>query len=342
MFAKIAKKLGFAIIFALFFTIITSGGALNRLDLVASDAYYQQPRNFTPKVLVIGIDNDTINELGPYESWNRDIIAQAINILNESGSKPAAIGIALSLPKTPYPDRNKALIEAAQASGNVVLSHRVSSGRSSSMTVFDTPFAGLRGATEQGNVSVVLDRDGILRHHVLETQVSPGVYTPSFAKTLAKVYAREMGIELPSPPSWLGSSMYVHFWGEPGTFNSTVSFVDLIHGRFDPEIFRDKVVIIGPYARAFNDYYLTSINHQTPMYGVEYQANVIQSILEGEYKYELSKEGRFIGIFLTLVSVALILTNLSFIPLNLTSLFLMGLYTVAGKFFYEMDIVGQL
>ena len=61
------------------------------------------------------------------------------------------------------------------------------------------------------------------------------------------------------------------------------------------ELNKDKTgVFIGAYAPALQDAYFTSIDKGRQMYGVEFQANVTQSLLEGSGRREVSEEVQFV------------------------------------------------
>ena len=60
----------------------------------------------------------------------------------------------------------------------------------------------------------------------------------------------------------------------------------------------DKIVLIGPYATGLQDAYFTSIDKGQQMYGVEFQANVIQSLLEKNFKTEVGDLPQLIALFL--------------------------------------------
>ena len=69
-------------------------GALDTADYAASDALYQSRAATDGEVLLVGIDDRAIDELGPYGQWTREIMAQALDALNQSEDcRPAAIGI---------------------------------------------------------------------------------------------------------------------------------------------------------------------------------------------------------------------------------------------------------
>ena len=67
----------------------------------------------------------------------------------------------------------------------------------------------------------------------------------------------------------------------PGGTHETVSMVDVMEGRVDPEVLRDKVVIFGAPAIGLGDVVPTSFDPVLP--GAELHANVIDNILHQRY-----------------------------------------------------------
>ncbi len=65
-------------------------------------------------------------------------------------------------------------------------------------------------------------------------------------------------------------------------------------------------MLIGPYSVGLGDQYPTPIDHSNQMFGVEIQANVIESILTGNYKREVPKLPQ-LGIVFTLTFAVLFL-----------------------------------
>src|SRR5699024_10488372 len=76
----------------------------------------------------------------------------------------------------------------------------------------------------------------------------------------------------------------------PGGYYDGISVSDLLAGEFPAELFKDAVVLIGPYAAGLSDYVTTAIDRASLMYGVEYQANVINQFINGSFKAEVSDQ----------------------------------------------------
>ena len=84
----------------------------------------------------------------------------------------------------------------------------------------------------------------------------------------------------------------------PGNYYDGVSVAMVLSGKVPPDYWAGKIVLIGPYAAALQDAYFTSVDKSQPMYGVEIQANLIQSFLEGNFRTELPDLPQLILLFL--------------------------------------------
>ena len=79
---------------------------------------------------------------------------------------------------------------------------------------------------------------------------------------------------------------YIPYSAKPGSYYDGVSIARLLGGEVPSDYWAGKIVLIGPYAAALQDAYFTPIDKGSPMNGVEIQANMIQSLLERNFKRE--------------------------------------------------------
>ena len=99
--------------------------------------------------------------------------------------------------------------------------------------------------------------------------------------------ANGLPVELSIPTDEL-HRFYVDYSALPGGFYDGISVSDLLSGDFPAEQLAGSIVLIGPYAAGLSDYVTTAIDHASLMYGVEYQANVINQMLRQDFKTEVS------------------------------------------------------
>lgn len=302
---------------ALVMTLAAAAGLLDQADWTVSDILYQVPEGFEGDIVLVGIDQRAIEDIGPYDQWGRDIVAQAIEYLNQSEDcRPAAICLdVLYIGDGTSPEADEWLAEAAGEYGNVVTGcaalfedgfvegedSEFSQGRFI-IRLFEEPFDAMKEAATIGHINAMLDTDGILRHHLLTITLPDGREIPSMALAAAEKYQDYYGLEpVQRPPVDGHGFWYVPFYGEPGAVWESISVADLLAEEADPEHFNGKVVFIGPYAPGLQDSYFTSVDHAKAMYGVEYQANVVQALLKGEYRQEVGDAPQLAALFLLLV-----------------------------------------
>ncbi len=297
-------------------TALAGLGALDTLDYAACDALYQSRAASDGEVVLIGIDDRAIAELGPYSQWSREIIAQVLDLLNASEDcRPAAIGIDVLYTGDSSPEADRALAEAAGRYGNVVAACLAQFGADTAedgsgeyyledftLRAFEEPYEALGDAAALGHINAMLDDDGVLRHHLLRYTAPDGRDIPSMALAVAQMYRDywDLGpVEL--PPVDAHNFWYVPFTGLPGDFSESISVADVLSGEWTAEDFADRAVLIGPYTAGLQDSYVTSIDHARQMYGVEFQANAIQALLNGTYKRAVSDRLQLAALFALLL-----------------------------------------
>lgn len=316
------KKVFGAVAAAGILTGLAASGILDHADQTMADVWYQQETALSGDIALVSIDQKALEDIGPYSQWGRDIIAMTLDALNRSAEcRPAVIGIDVLYTGETQPEADEWLAEAAGRYGNVVTACAAEflDGRTVgddgnyhlenfAVVGFDQPYEALRQATEQGHINAMYDGDGILRHHLLQIRLPDGREIPSFALAAARKFREANGGEAVKLPATDHRGFwYLPFSGKPGEYSESVSVADLISGEVSPERFEGKIVLIGPYAAGLQDSYMTAIDHARAMYGVEYQANAIEALLRGEYKYEAGK-----SVQLAVLFVVLMLTVLGF------------------------------
>lgn len=301
---------------AFLMTLLAASGALDRADLTVSDLLYQSRSASDGEIVLVGIDQKALEEIGPYQQWGREIIAMALEAMNESEQcRPAVIAIDVLYSGETAGDADAWLAEAAGEYGNVVTACAAEFGdtllegaegeyhlNTFSVTAFDEPYEALRSVTEQGHINAMLDADGILRHHLLEIELPDGTNVPSLALAAVEKYREACGTDSAAmPPVDARNFWYVPFCGKPGDFYESISVADLLSGAVPADYFADKIVLIGPYAAGLQDSYLTAADHAEPMYGVEFQANAIQALLWEDYKQEVGDAVQLAVLFAVLL-----------------------------------------
>lgn len=273
-------------------------GGLRRADWSVQDRLYQRLSLISPDIYVIGIDEDTLSALGPFQSWGRDVTAALIDKLcADPDSKPAVIGVDIGFYGNRTPEEDGALVRAVQNAGNVVLASYASFGTvveqhaagfslDTRVQTLEEPFPALRqAAVASGHTNVLPDADGVIRRS-LQSVTFENRAENSFAYEIFRAYTGAQA----DPPLDRDGQWYIPYAGKPmdyfGAEGEGSSFIRVLNGDYPAEMFAGGIVLIGPYSAGMLDSYYTPVSRDTQMYGVEIHANVVQALLEGNFKQD--------------------------------------------------------
>lgn len=282
-------------------TALAALGVPDRADLALSDRLYQRPQARSGRIVLVQIDQKAVDTLGPYDQWGRSVMADVIDALNRSEDcHPAVIGLDVLYAGETSPEQDARLAEAAGRFGNVVTASAASFGTvlepdgagdyralRQAAANYERPYETLDRAATAGHINAMLDEDGVLRHHLLTLRLPDGERVESFALAVARLYSETAGGALTLPETDSRGFWYLPFSAGPGDYSESISVADVLSGAVDPEYFNGKIVLVGPYAPAFQDSCLTAVDHAVPMYGLEVQANAIEALLRGQYQRQV-------------------------------------------------------
>ncbi|MCL2221642.1 MAG: adenylate/guanylate cyclase domain-containing protein [Oscillospiraceae bacterium] len=319
--------------------VLVASGLLTMMEYRVQDAVFQNPVSLHPDIIVIGVDEYALYELGPWP-WPREVMAEAINILNsDEYMRPSviAIDVLFTEPSRFYPEGDRALTEAARNSDNVVLASTVHIGIDRDTLSLEpvvlshqAPFPELEPYVEHGLINGIVDRDGVIRNAIL-WEYFEGEKLYSFAVVTMMKY---LGITEPSDFVQENPNMFIRYAGLPGIDGHYgdffwFSFAEIFHEDFDPAWLDGAIVLIGPYAVGMRDHFPVPILHGAHMYGVEIHANVLQQLLDGAYKLRVSAwmSGLIIAL-LIIMSVGFV----SFVDLDIR--IVLGIFAVVGLCYY--------
>ncbi len=281
------------------------GWELNSFDALVRSRPPEAPDS---RIVIVGIDELDLRNLGQWP-FPDEHLAQLLRQVE--AQEPAAIGLDLyrDLPVRPGHDE---LVAVFQNTPNLigielVAEHYPAEG------VAPPPALAANG--QVGFNNVVVDPDGKLRRAVL-SMVKDQEPVASFAMVLASLYLEAQGIRPESDPDqplvfhWGegtvrpftgedggyagvdagGYQILLNYRGRGGSFE-TVPMRDVLRGTIAPDLFRDRIVLIGATAMSLNDFFYTPYSGDritTPerTAGVEIQANMISHLLA------LALEGR--------------------------------------------------
>lgn len=296
---KIRKRRIFFACIAVFFAGLSVlaewSGIGDSLDIMFRDSMYQSESAPDEKILVVGIDDYAQEVMGPYQNWTRADMADVVAALNaDPEARPAVIAIDVMYFGEKDPEADGYFADVCEEGGNVVVGSLVDF--TSDVVVkedgsfsledylvegYEEPYEALKQATHQGNVNTMLDSDGIIRHAIQKIELPDGSVSNSLAYETYQRYVEKTGLskelELPVNQRY---QWYIPFSGKPGAYLAD-SVADILEGTCDPDLYKDAIVLIGPYSAGLQDDYFTSISRDVKMYGVEIHANIIDAMLQG-------------------------------------------------------------
>lgn len=303
MNSTLKKHIIYSLAGAAILTVIAGTGVWQYPDRWVQDELFQKKSATSGDIVIIGIDEAALSELGPYHSWDRNVMASALDALASDPDRlPAVVAIDTLYSGTTDPEADAHLAQAADRLGCVVTASVATFGTTReysedgiisntySVLGYEQPFDELRDVTTQGHINAMIDTDGIMRHALLyvdpvdEEGNTQRVY--SMAATVARLYLEQHGQQVTYPETNARGHFYVPFTTKPFGYYDGINIAQLIRGEVPADYYAGKIVLIGPYAAALQDEYFTPIERSEHMFGVEFQANVIQSLIDKNFKTE--------------------------------------------------------
>jgi adenylate cyclase len=243
-------------------------GVFEDLDLDTVDARFSVRGEQTPPsdLAVVKIDDVTFDELNLQWPFPRSNHGRVISRLKADGAKVIAYDVQFSEP-SPDAEEDNAFMDAARAAGNVVFA-TTEVGENGEPNFLGGAEGIEYARTSVGNGNFDDDPGGIIRRVPFELD-----QLKSFAVVAAERATRE-----PVEPFSVETRL-VDYHGPVGTIPS-VSFSRVLNGTFEPGLFKDKIVVVGPWAPSLQDVHPVSFGDDL-MPGPEIQANAVATILDG-------------------------------------------------------------
>lgn len=239
-------------------------GALDRPERGTVDARFDVRGARTPPadLVVVGVDEKSMDDLGTRWPFSRTVQARALTRLAAARPRVIAYDIQLSEQTTAADDQ--AMADALGAAGPVVLA----TTRYDPAQGPDVLFEG--GSITVGHASFPETPDNVFRRVPLAVE---GL--PSFAAAVAAAASGD-----PAPSGEADGSALIDYAGPPGTIPA-LSYSDVIAGRFDAAAVRGRVVVVGTTSPRLGDTHPTPFGGE-PMSGPEINANAIATLMAGE------------------------------------------------------------
>lgn len=274
--------------------VVTYTGVLGTLDKSAEDMLYHHAGNVDANIKIIKIDDRTMNQMGEFSTWNRDVYAELVErICVSEDIRPAVIGFDILFSSEKDAESDARFAAACDKYDNVVtgfsyvFTKEVTSDANGNLVVNGmsvsekvVPYQALREVTGQGFVNSLTDEDdNIIRSTFLYFDEEDGTRTRSFSSAIYEKYMEASGKVAVYPTD--GNGMSFRYTGESGDYEN-VSLIDVINGTVPAEAFDGCIVLVGAYAAGMLDSYFVPVDPSRQMYGVEIHANAIQALMEGK------------------------------------------------------------
>ena len=277
--------------------ILTVTNVFRFFDNMAKDSLYQIPRGIDSKIKIIGIDEKTMAELGPIQTWSRSFYADLLRKLNEQAeSKPLLVGFDVLFSGN-VDAGDDDFTAAAAESGNVVIVDHLIYGRklttnedgfaSYPVESIEEPFESLSSVCNMGYSNVSQDSDGTVRR-IIPSEVYEGSEQKMFSNILYEEYCKRKGITPNAVPVDKNGRAIINYSGKPGDYEY-VSMIDVLNGNIDARAFTDSIVLVGAYAPGMQDDFEVPNGGSHQMYGVEVHANILQSYIQGRFSVNGNK-----------------------------------------------------
>jgi len=299
--SAIAAIIGFAFCLAFYFDLLHTVQQQSS-DFLFRAANLYQGTEATEKIVVVGIDDKSLEQLGRFSLWPRSHHAQLIDALTEAKARVITFDVLFS---EPAPGDSELAVSIRNA-GNVILPIIYTSTANAPTATHQAEQAKniirpleilAEGATALGHANLIPDADGVVRRVSIAVP-SGDDYEASLAlASVAEYLRRPVAIESSTEDNLLhfagrsipisgNKEMLINYVGSPQETEQivsyeTVSFVDILNGETDLALFQDRIVIIGATASGFGDTFWTPVGRM--MNGIEIHANAIHTILTGSF-----------------------------------------------------------
>jgi len=280
--------------------LLRYSGALQSLEWAALDGFFQQrpAEPLDPSIVIVGItetDIQTIQQVPLSDA----LLAKLLQTIKQQ--QPRAIGLDLYR-DLPVPPGQSDLIKLFETTPNLIGIKKVI-GDETNPPISPNPTLKRLGQVSMNDI--VPDADGKIRRSLQIVTLDDGNWVENLSLTLAQIYLKAEGItpDPNAPDLQLGKARLIPFQPNDGgyvradaggyqTFINfrgthhfrTLSVTDVLHNRIPPDLFRDRIVLVGATAKSLKDFFYTPYSSwsdsPTQMAGVELQAQMTSQIIQ--------------------------------------------------------------
>ena len=343
----------FSVIIALFMILITSTKMFKGLDNVIYDYVYEKNNTYSENIMIVGIDDKTLSELGAWSAEYRTYVSTVLDRIDSDN--PAVVGVDILFSGNYDESYDHKLAVSAKEIDNIVFAAEFKSGDKlvdnfhTKDITYSKPYDELLEAVGEdslGFVNNLTDYDSVVRHATINVNVNDTNYS-SFAEQIYKKYANYMGYDY--SPYKTNKEYLINYNGKPNDGYEVVSFVDVFKNEnLYQDMFKDRIVLIGWYHTGNTvrtDEYYTPISRNKHMFGVEIHANIINNIDNGLFVNEANLVLQVVINVIILVAVIYVISRFGFLWASITAgvsiifEFVLGLILYNAKVYYPTTSV---
>ena len=285
---------GVALLIAVVAFVTSYTQVLYSVDKLIADPLYQAVSTTNKNIKIIAIDEKTLAAYGDIKTWNREIPAKLVEVLNQDDVlRPSVIAFDIMYISEVDEVSDAYFAQVCKEGGNVItaanLVHKakVDLTEDGTLAVDNThvemveyPYAALKATSGYGFANTVQDKDGYIRSAMLDAYYE-GETIDSLSLAAYLKYCEATGTQ-PVWPTTFGNNVFTFtFSGKSGAYE-TVSMCDVIEGKIDARAFAGSIVFVGAYAPGMQDSYNVAVQKGAQMYGVEIHANILEALMEGK------------------------------------------------------------
>jgi CHASE2 domain-containing sensor protein len=229
--------------------------------------------------------------------------ARLLDRLAADGVRAVGLDVIMTDADGAHPRNDLALAAAVRREGHVVLPVFAEPGELAGPLQEMLPVPVLtQAAAALGHVDTPNGPDGVTRGAYLEAGLGRA-YWPSLALALDRLAggagrgAALPGLRNPAPSDaspylWVRDHyVLLRYAGPVGSFGH-ISYIDALDGKLPADLLKNRLVLVGATAEGMRDILRTPVGL---MPGVEYQANVVESLRRGLLVTPLGFTGQFIA-----------------------------------------------
>ncbi|MDH4442808.1 MAG: EAL domain-containing protein [Rhizobium sp.] len=204
-------------------------------------------RAATGEIVLVEIDKKSLDSVGTWP-WNRSIHAQLVDRLVTAEARDIFLDIDFSARSTAEADRTLAAALEAAGGGVILPSFRQYRSASAEDAVVSTTRPNPLFAAHAwiASTSLSADTDGIVRRFPFG-EIQDGQFVMSVPALLAGIADQST------------TPFQIDFSIDPATM-TRISAIDVIEGRADPALLRDKIVVVGASAIELKDNFIVPVH----------------------------------------------------------------------------------